>query len=48
MNEARVAIPARDAAPVTESGKPVKVEKMEGERAWVTVGSGTYRFASRR
>jgi len=43
---ARVAVPARDAASVTGSGRPVKVEKMEDGLAWIAVPSGTWRFAS--
>jgi hypothetical protein len=39
-------MPARDAASVTEGGRPVKVEKIEDGLAWIAVPSGTYRFAS--
>ena len=49
---ATVFVPAKDAAGVTESGKPtgkvkgVKFLRMEGAAAVYAVGSGTYRFQS--
>lgn len=49
---ATVFLPAKDAASITESGKPlsaiegVKALRMEGDRALLTVESGTYRFAA--
>ena len=50
---ATVFVPAKDAAGVTESGKPadeaagVKFLRMENNAAVYAVGSGTYRFQSR-
>ena len=50
---ATVFVPAKDAAAVTESGKPVdqaggvKFLRMENNAAVYAVGSGTYRFQSR-
>ena len=49
---ATVYVPAKDAAGVTESGKPalkavgVKFLRMEDGAAMYEVGSGTYRFQS--
>jgi alpha-L-rhamnosidase len=49
---ATVSVPAKDAAGVTESGKPigkvagVKFLRMEGAAALYAVGSGKYRFQS--
>jgi alpha-L-rhamnosidase len=50
---ATIYVPTRDAASITESGKPAKTSdgvrfvRQEGEKAVFEVGSGTYRFASR-
>lgn len=50
---ATVFVPARDAAGITESGKPlaqsqgVKLLRVEGDRVVLAVESGTYRFATR-
>jgi alpha-L-rhamnosidase len=50
---ATVVIPAARADDVTESGRPavategVQVLRAEGDRVWLAVGSGTYRFAAR-
>ena len=50
---ATVHIPAKDAASVTESGKPadkaegVKFLRMENNAAVYAVGSGVYRFQSK-
>ncbi|MBN2476347.1 MAG: glycoside hydrolase family 78 protein [Pirellulales bacterium] len=49
---ATVYLPARDAASVTESGRSldqaegVRLLRMDGDRAVLAVGSGTYRFAA--
>jgi alpha-L-rhamnosidase len=50
---ATVVIPAARADDVTEGGRPataaegVQVLRAEGDRVWLAVGSGTYRFAAR-
>ena len=44
---AEVWLPGTDTARVTESGKPVKVMAIAGNRVKVEVGSGTYRFVAR-
>lgn len=49
---ATVYVPAKDAASVTESGKPaaksLKLARMESGAAVFEVGSGTYSFISER
>ncbi|MEO6962641.1 MAG: hypothetical protein ABIY90_11770, partial [Puia sp.] len=50
---ALIAVPAKNAADVTESGKKaadseaVKFLRMEGDRAVFEIGSGTYDFVSK-
>ena len=44
---ATVYLPARNEAGITESGKPVKVLRMEDGRAVLSVDSGSYKFVSR-
>jgi alpha-L-rhamnosidase len=43
---ATVSLPARNAASVSEGGKPVHVDSLDGGKAKIAIESGTYHFRS--